>query len=327
MMNKLSLAELASSLKLNKNFLIFCHKNPDPDTLGSAYALKCVLEALGAKARVACCDRPNPKFNFITLGEDLTLDFDISDYERVIAIDVGSAVQLGDYSRFSVRVDLIIDHHEMSTRFADYYEDLAPATAMIVYDIARELGLLDKLPSRFFECVYAGLSGDTGCFKYSNTTPKALVYASELVATGIDFASINYAIFDAKTKGELAAQKMALEHTEILLDGALAVLLVTNDMKKQYGINDDDIGDIISTVRTIDGVLIAVTIKETTTQGKLSVSSRANVDIDVSAICAKIGGGGHPRAAGATITDTETAEAVKMLKELFAEGIYNYGKQ
>lgn len=325
-MRELTLKEASLSLKSACNTLIFCHRNPDPDTLGSAYALKCILEHLGSSVRVACCDAPNPKFSFITGGEDLTADFDISDFERVVAIDVGSPSQLGEYSYYQNYVTLNIDHHEMSWRFCDYYESFTPACAMIVYDIAKELQIVDKLPLRFFECVYAGLSGDTGCFKYSNTTPESLVYASEIIATGIDFAKINYTIFDCKSKGELSAQKMALEHTQLFENGKLAILLVTNQMKSEYDVTDSDIGDIISTVRTLNGVLVAISIKETSTKGKFSVSTRSNCGINVAEVCARLGGGGHTRAAGVTLEDMTMAEAFELIKTSFSEVIYGYNE-
>lgn len=323
-MRKLSLKETAELLKAPLNTLIFCHRNPDPDTLGSAFAIKHILEHLGSTVRIACCDEASSKFSFITGGVSLKAPFDIEDYQRVIAIDVGSASQMGDYDIYADRVTINIDHHEMNTRFCDYYENFTPACAMIVYQLANELGVSDKLEAHFFECVYAGISGDTGCFKYSNTSPEALVCASEIVKKGIDFAHINYIIFDCKTPSELSAQKMALEHTKIYLDGRLAILLVTNEMKAQYGIGDDDISDIISTVRTIQGVLVAVTIKETATPNKLSVSSRANADINVADLCVRLGGGGHPRAAGATVVGISTDEAYELIKNTFAEGIYGY---
>ena len=323
-MRKLSLKETAESLKAPLETLVFCHRNPDPDTLGSAFAAKHILEHFGSSVRVACCDEASSKFSFITGGVSLKEHFDISRFQRVIAIDVGSTSQLGEYDIYADKVTLNIDHHEMNSRFCDYYEDFTPACAMIVYQLANELGIADSLPSHFFECVYAGLSGDTGCFKYSNTSPAALVCASELVSRGIDFANINYIIFDCKTPSELSAQKMALEHTKLYLDGRLAILLVTNEMKKKYGVGDDDISDIISTVRTIQGVLIAVSVKETSTPNRFSVSSRANADINVADLCVKLGGGGHPRAAGATVIGMETNEAYELIKNTFSEGIYGY---
>lgn len=327
MMNKISLSALSALLSEKKSTLIFCHKNPDPDTLGSAFALKCILEHYGSSVRVAGCDEASAKFSFITGGARLTDKLSIDSYERVIAIDVGSANQLGNYSCYAERVNLIIDHHEMNARFADYYEDFTPACAMIVYDIACELGIVDALPLHFFECVYAGLSGDTGCFKYSNTTPRALVMASELIKRDIDFAEINRIIFDSKTVTEIAAQRMAYEHMELSFDGAVAIISVTNKMKQDYKISDEDISDIVNSVRQIQGVLVAVSIKQSSTDDKkFSVSTRANIDIDVSKICATLGGGGHPRAAGATVADTDLDALTDKIKELLAKEISAYGK-
>ena len=326
-MIKLSLKEVANRIKGIKNALILCHRNPDPDTLGSAFALKHIFEHLGASARVACCDRSSSRFDFITGGFDIASDFDIGSYDGVIAIDVASGAQLGDYSYLVDKVSLIIDHHESCTRFCDYYEDFASACAMIVFDIASELGIFYSLPSHFYECVYAGISGDTGCFKYSNTTKKALIMASELVDTGIDFANINYIIFDCKSVGEISAQCMVYGCVELFEDKTLAIALITNEMKKKHGVSDDDIADIISSVRQIEGVKVAVTIKQSSRdEGKFSISSRANCDIDVSEICAKIGGGGHPRAAGATLEGVSATEALDTIRDLFIEGMKAYAK-
>ena len=327
-MRKLKFKELLKELKVKKSTLIFCHRNPDPDTLGSAFALSHILEHFGSRVTVRCCDRPNPKFEFIyTISKISDGDFDINAYERVIAIDVGSASQLGEYSSLADKVDITIDHHENSTRFSDYYEDFTPACAMIVYEIARSLKLLKKLPRHFFSSVYAGLSGDTGCFKYSNTTPKALSIASELIQSGIDFADINYKIFDCKSIGEISAIRMAYENVVMLCDSTLAILTVTNEMRARYSVNDDDIGDIINTVRQIQGVLIAITIKQSSRdESKFSISTRANADIDVSRLCAEIGGGGHPRAAGATLTDSDPQSAFEKIKALFERGIDEYNR-
>ena len=326
-MNKLSLAEVADELCSPKSTLILCHKNPDPDTLGSAFALKRILEAVGSQAIVKCCDEASKKFKFITDASPIKSTSIIDGYERIIAVDVGSASQLGDLSVCADRVDLTIDHHAMSSRFSDYYEDFVPACAMIIYALAKEMKLLDKLPLRFFECVYAGLSGDTGCFKYSNTTPDALNVASELISTGIDFAEINRLIFDCKSLGEISAQKMAYDNLELLMDGKLAIIMITNEMKEKYGVCEDDIADTVNTLRQIQGVLVAVCIKQNSAnKDKFSISSRANAEIDVSKICAALGGGGHTRAAGATVDNTSANKISELVIKLFSEGVSAYGK-
>lgn len=324
-MIKLDIRALIKRLKEPKRTVIFTHRNPDPDTLGSAFALKHILELLGSSVTVVCPDRANPKFDFITGGDKINAELDMSLYERAIAIDIGSSSQMGAYSCYSDKVDIIIDHHENNSRFADYYEEFTPACAMIVYRLAKKMKLLKRLPSHFFVCAYAGLSGDTGCFKYSNTTPEALNMAGEMIGTGIDFADINYKIFDCKSKGEISAIRMAYDSIVFFCEGKAAILLVTNEMKHAYGICDDDIGDIISVVRQIQGVMVAATIKQVSGDDtKFSVSTRANCDIDVATLCASVGGGGHPRAAGATLLNTTAEVALDTVRGLLERGLNEY---
>ncbi|MBQ7907351.1 MAG: bifunctional oligoribonuclease/PAP phosphatase NrnA [Clostridia bacterium] len=322
MMNRLDINGAVALLREPKNTLILCHKNPDPDTLGSAFALKCVLEVCGSVVTVACCDAPAKKLGFIT-GEN-SLEYKEKEYERYVAVDVASPTQLGELEFLADRVELTIDHHKMCTRFSDYYECFLASNAENIYHIAEKMGIIDTLPLVFFECVYAGMSGDTGCFRFSNTTPDTLNTAAQVVSHGIDHAEINRIIFDSKTIEEIKAQRLTYEHMELFFGGKLSCVLFTNEMKEQNGISDSDIGDIVSYLRSVDGVLVAVSLKETKEKGKYSLSSRANTDIDVSAVCQSIGGGGHTRAAGATLYAENARAAINMVKELFGKSIKEY---
>ena len=315
-MKKLNLTELQNEVKIPKYTLILCHRNPDPDTLGSAFGLKAILEHYGSKVKVACCDKTT-RLAFITKGEDL--EYNEDNYERIIAVDVASPMQLGELSFLADRVDLIIDHHAMNTRFTDYYEEFCGACCEIIFELARELKILDNLPIHFFESVYAGISGDTGGFKYSNTTERTMLYGAEIITFGIDFAEINRLIFDNKTLGEIKGQELAYKNVKLLCDGTLAVVMFTKAMREENEITDEDIGDIVNCIRSIEGVKVAVSIKQTTNdENKYSISSRSNCDIDVSKACAEIGGGGHVRAAGATLYANSSEEAFAKIVELFA---------
>lgn len=318
-MNKLTLKELSRELSQSKYTLILCHKNPDPDTLGSAFSLKCILEHFGSNVKIACCDNAPRRFSFISKGEELSYKED--GYERIIAVDVASPMQLGDLEHLSEKVDFTIDHHGMNTRFSDYYEDFCAACCEIIFEIANELNIFDKLPMHFYESVYAGISGDTGCFKYSNTTKRTMECGAKLVEKGIDFAEINRLIFDSKSVSEIKAQKLTYENMELLCDGKLAIAIFTNKMKSENNITDEDIADIVNYVRCIEGVLVAVSIKETKKDGVYSISSRANAEIDVSLVCAKIGGGGHKRAAGAKLEAGSIEEAKEKVAELFSASL------
>ncbi|MBQ7789254.1 MAG: bifunctional oligoribonuclease/PAP phosphatase NrnA [Clostridia bacterium] len=322
MNNKITISQLAGKIKEPKNTLILCHKNPDPDTLGSAFALKYILSYFGSEVNCACADMVAGKFSFITKGVEL--EYKGEEYERYIAVDVASPMQLGDLEYLSPRVDITIDHHEMNTRFSLYYEDFRASNCENIYLLAKELNVLDKMPLNFYECLYAGMSADTGGFRFSNVTPDTMKIASEVISHGIDHAEINRIIFDSKTMGEIRAQKLTYEKMQLFLDGKLSIIMFTNDMKSDNQITDADIGDIVNYIRSIEGVLVAVSLKQSSRdESKFSVSSRANVDIDVSMICAKIGGGGHKRAAGATIIASSPEEAIKRCVELFGEAIMN----
>ena len=321
MITKLSFQEVCQIVKKPMHTLILCHKNPDPDTLGSAFALLHILEHFGSTVDVACGEHPSKRISFITNGS--TLEYNGEDYERIIAVDVASPMQLGDLSCLADKTDLIIDHHAMNTRFAPYYEDFGAACAEIIFAIYKELKI--TLPRHFFECIYAGMSGDTGGFRYSNVTTRSMEYGAEVISQGIDHAEINRIIFDSKTMGEIKAQRLTFEKMELLCDGSLAVILFTNEMKEQNGITDEDISDIVNSIRSIEGVLVAVSIKQGTRDPqKFSISSRANCDIDVSRVCALMGGGGHARASGASLNSPDPVSAFKACTELFAEAVNQY---
>ena len=320
-MNKLSMNELVSLVKEPKKTLVLCHKNPDPDTLGSAFGLKHILEHFGSEVFVASCDRPSAKFGFITGGD--TLEYKGGEYDRIIAVDVASPAQLGELSFLADKTDFIIDHHGMNTRFAPYYEENSASCAEIIFSLYRELDI--TLPKRFFECIYAGMSGDTGGFRYSNVTKRSMEYGALIIETGIDHAEINRIIFDSRTLGEIKAQKLTFEKMELLCNGALAVIMFTNEMKESHGIADEDISDIVNSIRGIEGVLVAVSLKQSTKEpSKFSLSSRANCEIDVSRVCAQLGGGGHMRASGATVVAKDPQSAIDSCIPLFADAVNEY---
>lgn len=321
MITKLTLEEVCKIVREPKRTLVLCHKNPDPDTLGSAFGLLHILEYFGSRVDVACSEHPSKRFDFITGGS--TLEYNGESYERIIAVDVASPMQLGDLCHLADKTDLIIDHHGMNTRFAPYYEDLGASCAEIIFAIYKELKI--TLPRHFFECVYAGMTGDTGGFRYSNVTARSMEYGAEVISAGIDHAEINRIIFDSKTMGEIKAQRLTFEKMELLCGGSLAVILFTNEMKAQIGISDEDISDIVNSIRSIEGVLVAVSIKQGTRDPqKFSISSRANCEIDVARVCAMMGGGGHMRAAGATLTSPDPVSAFNACTELFAEAVNQY---
>jgi len=318
-MTELKLDNLISRLKVVKSTAIVCHKNPDPDTLGSAVGLSYVLRHFGSSTKIVCCEKLPSRLSFITKGEEILYTGDLSEFERVIAVDVASPSQMGELDKHCDRVDITVDHHTMNTRFSDYYMDDCAACAQIVFKIADELGLYDVLPTGFFEAIYAGISGDTGCFKYSNVTSQTHDIASRITAKGIDTAEINRLIFDSKSFGEIVAEKVTYQNMKLYCNGKISLISFTNKMKEENSLTDEDIGDIVNHIRQIQGVSVAISIKQSSRdERKFSVSSRSNNDVDVSMLCAEFGGGGHIRAAGCTVIADTPEEAEEKVVRVFS---------
>lgn len=326
-MTELKFNELLKKIKAPKKTAIVCHKNPDPDTLGSAMGLSYIMRRFGSDTAVVCCDKLPQRLSFITGGSDIFYNGELSEFDRVVAVDVASPSQMGDLDKYCDKVDFTIDHHTMSTRFSDFYMEDCAACAQIIFKIGEALGLYDELPKEYFEAVYSGISGDTGCFKYSNVTEETHIIASKIVKKSIDHAEINRLIFDSKSFGEITAQRLTYQYMRLEADGKLALITFTNKMKEENSVSEEDIGDIVNYVRQINGVLVAISIKQSPKdEHKFSVSTRANADIDVSRLCAVFGGGGHIRAAGCSVTADTPAEAEEKIISVFSEEILKYGR-
>ena len=192
----IDLKQCASLIREHNEFVIISHEHPDGDTLGSAFALAEILKIMGKKRVVKCSDKIPKDFYYMTdsyVADDVTDPF-------IITVDVADQKLLGDMVfLYGGRVDLCIDHHMSNTYYAKYVfvEDRAAACG-IIYELALELGIEPNLYMR--ECIYTGISTDTGCFRYQNTTPQTLRIAADLMEKGIDSKKINKLMFETKSK-------------------------------------------------------------------------------------------------------------------------------
>jgi len=307
--NKLSFTELCDKLCENKRTLIIYHVRSDADAVGSAFALREILTLMGVPAFCACSDEVPERLRFISEYSQgsvlVSEEFDI-DEERVISVDSASPEQLGAIFTFlHKRVDIMIDHHAEGRIYADnYIEPEASATGEIIYAILREMqrrGKIYDVPPRIYEFIYAAISSDTGCFKYSNVTPRTHMIAAELIAEGIDSASINHRLFSSKTQKQLKAEGEAARRLNLYDGGRIAVTPIPYSVKYSFGLTDESMETVIEIPRSLMGVEVAVAIRQSENNGNFRASMRSVGDIDVSKVCAAFGGGGHKRAAGCSL--------------------------
>ena len=309
--------ETATWLRHRDHFLILSHRRPDGDTLGSTAALCLGLRQLGKTAHVLA----NPEITelYQHLHEGLTKT-EAGAEDTVICVDVASPGMLGEAAKtLQERIDLRIDHHCTATSFTpnELLDGDAGACGEIIYDLLRLLGV--KLDKPMAEALYTAVSTDTGCFRYANTTAHSFTVAAACAEAGGDLHTINQNVFDTNSLAKLKMQGWIIDNLRLYKDGQVAVCALPMAVEQAIGVSEDDMENISGFPRSVKGVKIAATLRQTP-DGKVKISVRALPGYDASAVCAKFGGGGHKGAAGAN-TDLPLEEAAKAIavamEELF----------
>ncbi len=315
--HELKLEQVCERLCENKKTLIIFHARPDADAVGSAFALREILRMMNIPAICACADEVPERLRFLTDGvqgsvlveKDMVLD-----HERVISVDSASPQQLGElFGRLHRYVDLMIDHHENGTVYADYYIDpRASATGEILYEIALyllETGRISELPPRVINGCYAAICSDTGCFRYANTTPRTFRCVAELLEVGASQVEINRRLFESKSHKQVKAEGEAARRLTLHDGGRIASVTFPYSSKFSLCLSDEHLETVIDVPRSIDGVEIAFSVRQPEDEPFFRVSMRSNTDWNVAAICARFGGGGHVRAAGCSLEAANIHEA------------------
>lgn len=316
-----SFEELCDKLCENKKTLIIYHSHPDADAVGSAFALRELLTMMGIYTICACVDEVPARLAFLTedVQGSVVLDDDFFlGHERVISVDSASPQQLGSlFEKLHKDIDIMIDHHGTGKVYADnFIRPEAAATAEIIFDVANylfEQGRIPYISQRAYTCIYAALSSDTGCFKYSNVTPRTHVIASELVAAGVDTADINHKLFDSKSLKQIKAEGEAARRLAVYEKGRVAAVTFPYSSKFAIGAAEEHLETIIEIPRSLAGVEVAFVVRQPEEKNVFRVSMRSNSDFDVSDVCAIFGGGGHAKAAGCTIEAGGVYDAEKMI--------------
>lgn len=317
-MKKLDVEKTAKLLKQQNKILILTHRNPDGDTLGSAFSLMHALKRLGITAKVFCCDEIPEKYNYMFEKQDFG-EYDDGDDFTVVAVDIADAKLIGSeyIEKYSDRVKLCIDHHISNKEYAEnlLLRDCA-AACEIIYDVINALGVeIDKVIA---DCLYTGISTDTGCFLFSNVTQRTHLIAADLIEKGADFTEINKVMFETKSKGYFLLEAAALQTIETYFDGKCAIMTITQEMMDSTGTSESDCDGIAGIPRKIEGVLVSATLRERN-DGTFKASLRSHAPVDSSKICLSMGGGGHARAAGCELSkecfDNDKAKLLTFIKE------------
>jgi len=314
-----------AALREHDRFLVVTHENPDGDALGSLLAMTLALRSAGKDAEMLLMGAaPLPReYHFLQL-DGLLREPPADAEERVlVAVDCAKSERIGqDITPFE-RAPLVvnIDHHHDNTRFGDVNLIVATAssTGELLRDVFAELGV--ELTSELAGPLYVALVTDTGRFQYSNTTPKSLRLAAELVEAGADVHAVFQQVYESVEFAKLKLLARALERARVLEGGRIIVSYLVRSDFSEVGAAEPYSEGIIDYLRAVEGAELAVLIREVprdagpTHKGSL----RASVDeLDVSAIARLFGGGGHRQAAGFS-SEKSIDEITEIIRQGFVE--------
>ena len=317
--------QLDFSIKSSKNILLVSHINPDGDTLGSMCGMYSLLKENYKKNCDMVVVSPYPNtYKFLPNSDKVrnVKETDMSrEYDLVINLDVADLQRCADAGVLfeKAKKTVNIDHHETNAGYADIniiYPE-ASATAEVICDISENLGWKVSYDSAL--CLYVGIMTDTGSFRYSNTTTKAMGFAGKLIACGIDISDVYRKCYESNSKNMVMFQNYCVLKAQFVNDDKIAYTTVyKKDLEKFHHSEGDDFTDgLTEKLRAINTTEIAFVVKELGANlSKVSMRSKTK---NIAKVCAEFGGGGHEFAAGAVIkANVETAVSllIDKIKEM-----------
>ena len=302
--------ECAAYLLTHDHYTILSHRRPDGDTIGSTAALCLGLRQLGKTAHVLYNEEVSSRFAWLHQG--LTKE-SVEEGDTVVSVDVASPGMLPKaFQHLLGRIDLRIDHHASATSFTDVelVDGGSASCAALVWDVLNMMGV--KMDKAIGEAVYVGVSTDTGCFRYANTTAHTFAVAAECARAEARIYELNQELFETNTLGRLRMQAWIVDHMQLLKNGEMAICAIPKAVEESIGVTEDDMDNISSFPRTVAGVCMAATLRETK-DGDVKMSVRAVPGYDATKVTVPFGGGGHKGAAGGSIKKP-MAEAIKAVE-------------
>jgi phosphoesterase RecJ-like protein len=294
-----------------KKIMLTTHENPDGDGLGSECGIYYHLKEIGKDVKILNYSSLPSQYNFLNT-DNIFEKFDLKVHEKwIIDVDLLIVFDVGDFSRTRTIADYVlknkiqilnIDHHPHSNdhKFDHNYIDLnAAATGCMVYDYLKT-NRSKPINKKSLEGIYTAVMTDTGSFKYSNTTEKCHKIAIECLKNNIKTHQIYQKIYENSPKSRVKLMGEFLSNIQYDLDGKLAWFVITQEMLSRANADQSDVEGFSDLVRSIRGVEVSVMIFEQTDL-ICRINFRSKGSITINDIAKKLGGGGHPLAAGAKI--------------------------
>ncbi len=313
----MTLDNILEEIKKAETILVLAHENPDGDAIGSCLAMKSALKQLGKNADVIIREFPRV-FDFLPGREDVKTDSDIKEYDLVISLDCADFKRLVGNEYFEkAKQTIVIDHHGSNKMYGDinFVNPVAPACCQILIGMFQYFGLdIDK---ELGTCILTGIITDTGGFRHSGITPETFEFTAELLQKGINVSNIYKRVLQTKTKANFELMKRVMDRMEFFEDGKVSFTYITNKDLDDVNALPGDHEGLVEIGRDVEGVEVSIFVRQREdNENAFKISMRSNDYVNVSDVCLMFGGGGHEKAAGASILGDLDSVKQKVLNEV-----------
>jgi phosphoesterase RecJ-like protein len=305
----------AQLIRQARSILVICHVMPDGDAIGSLLGLAWALHKLGKEYTLACADPVPDSFVYLP-GSEAIVAYPEGNYDLVISLDCSDLKRLGAaYDQNSLRgVPIInIDHHVTNVGFGsvNWVDPNSAATAQMVLTLIERLGV--PLDPTIATCLLNGIVTDTRGFRTSNTTPAVMEAATRLMKAGASLPEVTEQVFNRRPLALIRLWGRALSAAQ--LDGRIIWTEINQTMKHECGLSSDSDDGLVSFLTSACEADVGIVFTEKD-DGTIDVSIRSMPGIDISNVAMRLGGGGHPQAAGCNLNSSLGEARERVLAEL-----------
>jgi phosphoesterase RecJ-like protein len=318
-------SKVADLVDQHSRFVLTTHAHPDGDALGSELALAAFLRQLGKDVAIVNVDPVPEMLEFLDLQGSVRVfhpDRDhatLAEAEVIFVLDAAEGWfrlgRMGEAAQGSSAATVCVDHHPDDGTFVDIaiIDSSAGATAELIFELIDYMG--GKLTHDMAQALYVAIVTDTGSFRFGKTSPRTHGIAARLLEAGVKPQQVYSHLYEQRPLGQLHLQSQLLAQLTLAYGGRLAWSKVTREMLQRYGVARRDITHLVDLGLSVAGVEVSLLFSETR-NGRVQLNLRSKGQLAVNGLAQRLGGGGHPFAAGAQVDGPLDQAIERVLEEM-----------
>lgn len=304
---------VSDALDQAQRILLCLHAKPDGDAVGSNLAMALALGRAGKEVLVVSADPVPSIYSFLPGAGQIAPWSTVEGrtFDAVLALDLAEVARAKaphELHHYAPRV-INVDHHGTNPRFGDVnlVDPLASSVGELVIDLLDSLHLV--IDKQIALCLYTAISTDTGKFSFDTTSPETHRKTARLLDAGVESGEVSTQLYENLKLGTLRLLGLALSTLSLHLEGKVALMRLQSDAIAKLGLDGRDAEslEIVGFARSVQGALVGALLRDEA--GQVRVSLRSRPGVDVGQVAHRLGGGGHPQAAGITLADCTLDEA------------------